>query len=264
MSFLPVAAAPAVPAPAPAAAPMAAPPPMNPASRLPLPFSDRPAELVANVYALPFTVTPERARKELGLQVTLAFAFMCTLGYAAPETGANMGRARELCQHSRDQSSLCPILWGLWAYYLCQGDMKSAREAGEHMLSISSTLNDPVLLVGSHNALAMSRLHQGELVASRQHFDEVIKLYDVTQHGRYLHLYSFDPAIHAAAQMVRLLWLLGYPDQARRKVEETLVLARTLSSPLSLAFCEIFAAQLYQNLHWPEKTKEHGQACIAI
>src|SRR6266404_5083833 len=66
MSFFPVAAAPAVPAPAPAAAPIAAPlpppasapmmappaapPPMNPASRLPLPPAVRPAELVAIVY----------------------------------------------------------------------------------------------------------------------------------------------------------------------------------------------------------------------
>lgn len=208
--------------------------------------------------------TPECARKELGLQVTLAFAFMCTLGYAAPETGASMGRARELCQASNDTAILCPVLWGLWAYYLCKGDMKSAREAAEHMLSISARLNDPILLVGSHNAMAMSRLHQGELVASRQHFDEVIKLYDVSQHGRYLQLYRFDPAIHAAAQLVRLLWLLGFPDQARRKAEETLALARTLSSPLSLAFCEMFAAQLYQNLRLPEKTKEHGQACIDI
>ncbi|PYT89256.1 MAG: hypothetical protein DMG36_22470 [Acidobacteria bacterium] len=78
ISFLPVAAAPAVPAPAPAAAPMAAPlpppanapiaappaapPPINPASRLPLPFSVLPAELVATVYVLPFTVTTRSRR----------------------------------------------------------------------------------------------------------------------------------------------------------------------------------------------------------
>src|SRR5262249_2820199 len=47
---------------APITAPPAAPPPIKPASRLPLPFSDRPAELVANVYALPFTVTLTRCR----------------------------------------------------------------------------------------------------------------------------------------------------------------------------------------------------------
>src|SRR2546422_3789065 len=78
MSFFPVAAAPAVPAPAPAAAPIAAPlpppasapmmappaapPPMNPASRLPLPPSVLPAELVANVYVLPPTVTVRSRR----------------------------------------------------------------------------------------------------------------------------------------------------------------------------------------------------------
>jgi hypothetical protein len=43
-------------------APPAAPPPMNPASRLPLPPSVLPAELVAIVYVLPPTVT-ERSRK---------------------------------------------------------------------------------------------------------------------------------------------------------------------------------------------------------
>jgi adenylate cyclase len=142
--------------------------------------------------------------------------------------------------------------------------MKSAREAAEHMLSIARILNDPVLLAGSHVGLAMSRLHQGELVASRQHFEEVTRLYDVAQHGRYLQLYRLDPAIHCASQMIRLLWLLGFPDQARRKAEESVALARALSSLLSLAFCENFAAQLYQNLRTPEKTKEHAQACIAI
>src|SRR5260370_4751653 len=73
MSFFPVAAAPAVPAPAPAAAPIAAPlpppasapiiappaapPPLNPASRLPLPPRVLPSELAAIVYVLPPTVT---------------------------------------------------------------------------------------------------------------------------------------------------------------------------------------------------------------
>src|SRR5713226_7943431 len=78
MSFFPVAAAPAVPAPAPAAAPIAAPlpppasapiiappaapPPMNPASLLPLPPRVLPAELVAKVYVLPPTVTVRSRR----------------------------------------------------------------------------------------------------------------------------------------------------------------------------------------------------------
>ena len=140
--------------------------------------------------------TPERTQKELGLQVTLAFSLLCTVGYAAPETGANMAKARELCQRLGDTVQLIPILFGRWTFYICKGDLKSAREEGEHMLSISRTLNDPVQLAGAHVGMAMSRFHQGELVASRQHFDEVVRLYDVAQHGLYLQLYRLDPAIH--------------------------------------------------------------------
>ena len=208
--------------------------------------------------------TPERTQKELGLQVTLAFSLLCTVGYAALETGTNMAMARELCQGLGDTVQLIPIIFGLWTFYICKGDLKSALEAAEHMLSIALTLDDPVLLVGAHVGFAMTRLHRGEFVASRQHFEEVIRLYDVAEHGRYLQLYRMDPAIHCASQMIRLLWLLGFPDQARRKAEESVALARSLSSLLSLAFCENFAAQLYQNLRWPEKMKEHAQACIAI
>src|SRR5260370_356241 len=78
MSFFPVAAAPAVPAPAPAAAPIAAPlppparppmtpppappPRMNPAPCWPLPPKALPAELVENLYVLPPTA-PVRSRR---------------------------------------------------------------------------------------------------------------------------------------------------------------------------------------------------------
>jgi DNA-binding winged helix-turn-helix (wHTH) protein/predicted ATPase len=206
--------------------------------------------------------TPERARKELLLQVTLAFSLMCTLGYAAPETGANMGRARELCQASRDNAFLCPILWGVWAYYIAKGDMKSAREAAEHMLSISRDLSDPALQLGAYAAMTFSLHHQGELLASRQQFGELAKAYDAAQHSRYVQLYRLDPGIHSQSEMVRLLWLLGFPDQARRNIEDTLT--RALSSPLSLAFFQMFAAFVYQGLREPEKAREIGAACIAL
>src|SRR6266568_3353897 len=62
MSFFPIAAPLPPPASAPITAPPAAPPPINPASRLPLPPNVLPAELVANVYVLPPTVTV-RSRK---------------------------------------------------------------------------------------------------------------------------------------------------------------------------------------------------------
>lgn len=208
--------------------------------------------------------SPERIRKELDLQVTLAFSLLCTLGYSAPETGASMGRARELCRSLGDTASLFPIIFGLWTYYLCKGDLKSARDAAEHLSSISRDLSDPALRIMAHATLAFTLHGQGELIACRQEFEEVSKLYDVVQHSRYVQLYRLDPGIHSASEMARTLWLLGFPDQACRKIEETLTLAKALSSPLSLAFCQLFAALLYQQLHQPERAREIGAACIAL
>ncbi|MBZ5615740.1 MAG: AAA family ATPase [Acidobacteriia bacterium] len=208
--------------------------------------------------------TPERTRKELDLQVTLAFSLLWTLGYASPETGANMARARELSEALGDTASLFPVIWGLWHYYLCKGDLKLARETAEQMLSTSRDLKDPALILGAHICLAFTLEHQGELVASRQQFEEASKHYDFAQHRRYVQLYRFEPGIQSESEMVRTLWLLGFPDQARRKMEDTLARARTLAIPLSLAFAQRAAASLYQNLRLCEKAREIGEACITL
>jgi DNA-binding winged helix-turn-helix (wHTH) protein/tetratricopeptide (TPR) repeat protein len=209
--------------------------------------------------------TPERTRKELDLQVTLAFSLLWTLGYASPETGASMTRARELCETLGDAASLFPVIWGLWHYYaIGKADLKSADKAAEHLWSISRNLNDPALILGAHVSSAFTLQHLGELVASRQHFEESARYYDSAQHSRYMELYRFEPGIQSESEMVRTLWLLGFPDQARRKMEETLARARTLAVPLSLAFAQRSAASLYQNLRQPEKARDVGEECIAL
>lgn len=208
--------------------------------------------------------SPERKVKALGLEVTLAFSLLCTRGYAAPETGASMGRARELCRELGDTASLFPVIFGLWTYYLCKGELKSARDAAELLSSISRDLNDPTLSIMAHATMAFTLHALGELVESRQQFEEVSRVYDVTQHSRYIELYRLDPGLHSAGEMSRTLWLLGYPDQARRKIEDALTLAKSLSSPLSMAFCQTFAGWLYQQLQEPEKAMEIGAAGIAL
>jgi predicted ATPase/DNA-binding SARP family transcriptional activator len=208
--------------------------------------------------------TRERPQQELRLQVTLAFSLLCTRGYAAPETGANMARARRLCETLGEAAQLQPVRMGLWTYYITTGDMKAAREAAEQLLTMAGKLNDPALRLGAHAALGITLRQQGELVAGRRHCEEASRHYDVAEHQRYVRLYRFDPGIYAESIMVGALWQLGFPDQARRKSTETLALARALSSPLSLAFCHCLVIFLHQFLREPAKAREIGEACIAL
>lgn len=175
-----------------------------------------------------------------------------------------MARARKLCEALGDTASLFPVKFGLWTYYLCKGEMKSARETAEHLVNISHDLNDSSARLVAHATLAITLELLGELIAAREQFEEASRHYDFAQQGRYVQLYRLDPGIQSDSDLVRVLWLLGFPDQARRKIEETLPRARAAAIPVTIAFSQRSAAWHYQNLREPEKAKEVGEACIAL
>jgi tetratricopeptide (TPR) repeat protein len=206
----------------------------------------------------------ERTRKELDLQLTLAFAVQIARGYAAQETRTNMARAQELCQSSGDTPQLFPVINGLFMHYICKGDMKSARETAEHLLALARSANDAVLLIGALTAFGAALHHQGEIVSALAHLEECSRHYDPAKQSQYVQFYRLDPGAYARSEAVRALWLLGYPDQACQKLEENLALARTMASPPGLAFGLMFEALHYQMLRQPEKTKAIAEACIAL
>ena len=62
---------------------------------------------------------------------------MATKGFAAPEVEQAYTRARELCQQVGETPQLFPVLFGLWAFYLGRGELQTARELAEQLLSLA-------------------------------------------------------------------------------------------------------------------------------
>lgn len=62
--------------------------------------------------------------------------------------------------------------------------------------------------------------------------------------------------------MGRILWLLGYPDQARQMICEALNLAQEISHPASRGLVLLTAAGLYRNYREPQKTRELAEEII--
>src|SRR5262249_40428186 len=60
------------------------------------------------------------------------------------------------------------------------------------------------------------------------------------------------------------LWSLGYPDQALKRIRESLSLAQKLSHPFSLSFALYCAAALYQLRREVKATQEQAEALIAL
>jgi TOMM system kinase/cyclase fusion protein len=209
--------------------------------------------------------TPERAQHELPFQITLGSALAVTRGYAAPEVAKVYTRARELCQQLGETPQLFLVLWGLWDFYLVRAELQTARELGEQLLSLAQRVQDPVLLLEAHDALGQTLCCLGEYAPARMHLEQSIDLYDLQQHRSLAFLYGGeDPGVLCLCYVGRVLWALGYADQALGRIHEALALAQELSHPHSLAIALWFAAVVHQHRREAQAVQERAEAAIRL
>ena len=105
------------------------------------------------------------AELELALQISLGNSLMSTGGFAAEGVVKAFGRARELCGRVGDSSQLVPALFGLWAFHNFGGNLKTAQELGEELLSIAERRQDPAARLMAHTSLGITMAYSGELAA---------------------------------------------------------------------------------------------------
>jgi predicted ATPase len=111
--------------------------------------------------------------------------------------------------------------------------------------------------------MGTSLLFLGELAASHEHLERAIALDDPQQHRSYSSLYKLNPRIYSQSETLYTLWQLGYPEQSRRRLDETLTLARLDPDPRSLAHALWFAAYFQELSRDAQKTQEYAETCIA-
>jgi class 3 adenylate cyclase/predicted ATPase len=208
--------------------------------------------------------TAERAQQELAMQTTLGPALVATKGFAAPEVLHVYARARELCQQAGETPQLFQVLRGLWYFYLLRVELQTARELGEHLLSLAQQVGDPVLRVEAHYALGLTLNYLGEFAAAQAHLAQGIALYDPQQHPAHAFRYGQDPGVACRAYGAATLWWLGYPEQALQWSHEALALARELAHPFSLGFALFLTAWVPQFRREGPLTQEWAEAAIAL
>jgi len=190
--------------------------------------------------------TPERAREELTLQMALSIPLMVTKGYAAPEVEQVFTRARELCRQAGEAPQLFSMLLGLSSFYMVRAEMKTARELAEQCLRLAQSTQSSTRLIWAHNQLGQILYFLGEIALAHDHMMQGIALYDPQKHSPLVSDTTQDPGVSCLCFATRVLWLLGYPDQALKRSQESLTLAQELSHPFSLAYAFRFAAALHQ------------------
>ena len=208
--------------------------------------------------------TPDRARRELPLQVTLGVQLQVVHGYAAPEAERTYARARTLCEQVQDAPSLFLVLWGLWMYHEVGSHLTESQELAERLFDLAQKAQDPAQIIQAHMALAVSSFSLGDPAATREHSEQAVALYDPNRHSGHTHLYGQDPRVTSLAFGAVALWLLGYPDQAIKRSREAVAFGRELGHPTSRALALYFASMLRQYCRDVPAVHESAEATMAI
>jgi predicted ATPase len=172
--------------------------------------------------------TSMRAQCELNLRLALGRGLIITKGYAAPEVEHVYTRAYTLCQQIEDVPQLFNALRGLWNFYIARAQLQTAQELGMQLLDLARRQQAPALLLAAHLALGQTAVHLGVMAQAHTHFGHVVDLYNPQESRRYA---VQDPLVTCHSYAAHALWHLGYPDQARKRINEARTLAQELSSP---------------------------------
>ncbi len=208
--------------------------------------------------------SPERDEAEFQVQLTLGMVTTLTKGYTHPDSGYAYTRAWALGQRITVTPRLASALDGLWRYYAAKGDLPRARDLAEQCLSLSQRSDAVTFRLVAHMTLGITLFYLGEVVASLDHFEQGLALYDPAQHHEWAFLLPNDPGVACLSFMGQALWLLGYPDQALAKSQESLRLAQQLEYPFSLAYALNLLIVLHQLRREGSKAQQRAQEVIAF
>jgi class 3 adenylate cyclase/predicted ATPase len=191
------------------------------------------ARALGQIETLPATAALRR--EQIKLQIALANALMHTKGYAAPETKAALDLARAMVERAEalgeppdDPLSLLSVLHGVWVanHVAFNGDI--VRELAVQFMALAEKQKTVFPLVLAHRNIGTSLLFLGEIAESRVHFDQALALYDPPAHRPLAPRFGQDVGVAILSNRPLALWLLGYPEAARRDADEALASARDL------------------------------------
>lgn len=205
-----------------------------------------------------------RDQQELELRIALGGPLLMTRGHGAPEVGNTYSRARELCQELSDSPQIVPALLGMWRYYIGRGNCTVTPDLGRQILELGRKSDDDPTTVLGHYGLGFALFCHGDLAQARGELETGYRLYDRKMRENLSFRLGQDPGVACMSYCALALWVLGYPDQAKRISDKALALAEDLSHPFSSAYALSLACQVSQHRGEINDVLEIARAALEI
>ena len=207
----------------------------------------------------------DRDRRELALRNAIGGPLIAVRGYAAPEVGEAYGRARVLCERRGETAPLFAALSGEFVHHFVRGDHPMMQRLTEEARRLDEQSADPAIGLAAHRLAAITAMQAGGFAEARAEFEQILHLYDPERHRPPPVHYVHDPKISALSYLPLLLWLLGYPDEARRASAIAFRCAEEMNQANLTGHVRMFAgAALHELLRDCRAVREHAEVLVDL
>jgi len=149
-------------------------------------------------------------------------------------------------------------------FHNVRGELRTALELAGECLRLAEQTNDEGLLLAAHQGVGVPCLYRGEFVRARAALVQGLALSQPQPHAQTLVSGGLNPRVVSRAQIARVLWFLGYPEQALTRMDEALRLVRELGHPFGLANAFLLAASFHTEWEDGRLAQEHADAGVAL
>jgi serine/threonine protein kinase/tetratricopeptide (TPR) repeat protein len=209
--------------------------------------------------------TRQRDDRELQFLTTLGPAYITAHGYASPEVGPVLLRARELCQRNDDLQQQFGIMLGMWEWRLVRGDVRVSTDLAADGMALANRLNDPGIMMEALFMPGATMFYRAQFAAARACYENAVAAYDDRERTKFWTAYTgHNAGVTHRCYLALVLWHLGYPDQALKVDRETRQLARTIGHPFSLGHAIDFTAYLHHYCRLGAEVQAAAEEEIAL
>ena len=204
----------------------------------------------------------ERARVELGLQLTLGAAMVADRGYGARELDLTMARLEALAGEVADAPEVPVARFALCRFAIARADLAAAERFAREMRAAAG--RDPEALIPASVASGITDFYLGHFGRAREHFERGLALHEPRFAEAQIARYGNDMRVAALGFLAWTCAITGEVDRAARLADECVARARESGHPLTLAVALNWAGLVRCERHEPALAARLGEELLDL
>jgi predicted ATPase len=158
-----------------------------------------------------------------------------------------------LAESRGNQRNLFLALWWVWTSTITQGRIADSQKWADRLLGEGLKASELDLRCFGHLTAMVQFMLNGRLTESREQADLALALYHPGSAEQWIQMTGHDLRTFVEVYACQLIWIMGYPDKARKLSDECVVRARGEGHAFNLVWALTFSAYVFAYRREPDR-----------